>query len=145
MSQTGRELLKYLDLERTADRLDAMTVSTYKTACRSVLAALPLGLDTRLDTLELANAEEAFMGSEPAQALSPRTRATYVSSFKAAVRAFLADAEHGGGSVDGEPPAFVTYAFPLRRDREAQLEVPRDLTASEAERLCAFLNSLVIN
>jgi hypothetical protein len=145
MRRTGHELLKYLDLERTRDRLDAMTVSTYKTSCRSVLAALPLGLEARLDTLDLIKGEDAFMASEPAQRIAPRTRATYVSSFKAAVRAFLADSEHGGDAVAGEQPPFVTYAFPLRRDGEAQLEVPRDLTAGEADRLCAFVQSLVIN
>jgi hypothetical protein len=144
---TGHDLLKFLERERAVGRLDSMTVSTYRTACRSVLAALPQGLDTLVDRLDLEVARGAFEESAAATRLATATRSTYVSSFKAAVRAFRASVTTLSADADyGErQEPFVLYTFPLRREREAQLEVPRNLTAPEADRLCAFVHSLVIS
>ncbi len=45
--------------------------------------------------------------------------------------------------VPAVPPS-LCYAYPMRPDFLAQLVVPRDLSAAEAKRLCAFIETLVI-
>lgn len=42
-------------------------------------------------------------------------------------------------------PEFITYPFPLRPGLRAHLELPEDLTASEADRLGAHLRTLVVS
>lgn len=56
-----------------------------------------------------------------------------------------------GEVVMAAPPAGpagasgLTFAFPLRQDFLAQLVVPRDMKADEAQRLCAFVRTLAID
>lgn len=63
----------------------------------------------------------------------------------------LAGASAGRGveqarHVTPEPrPGYITYPFPLRPGLRAQLELPEDLTANEAERLGAHLRTLVVS
>jgi len=40
--------------------------------------------------------------------------------------------------------AALCYDYPLRPNYIAQLVVPRDMTTAEAERLCKFINALVM-
>lgn len=40
---------------------------------------------------------------------------------------------------------YLGYSYPLREnDRLAELVLPRDLTTTEVERLCAFIKTLVL-
>jgi hypothetical protein len=41
------------------------------------------------------------------------------------------------------PPLQLVMPYPLRKDYLAQVVVPRTLTREEAQRLCAFVQSLV--
>jgi hypothetical protein len=38
----------------------------------------------------------------------------------------------------------ISYPFPLRKDVDVELVLPRDLTPDEAKRLVAFVNALAI-
>ena len=44
-----------------------------------------------------------------------------------------------------EPRAFLPYEIPLRPGVQARLVLPVDLTAAEAERLCAVIRSVAFS
>lgn len=81
---------------------------------------------------------------------SSRGAATNGSAAKKAVKKALA--EHGEETVTGTtappPPAntssvkLMQFPYPLRENLDVQLNLPRDLTNAEAERLCRFIGTL---
>lgn len=43
-----------------------------------------------------------------------------------------------------EAESAMSYAFPLRENSTVHLRLPRDLTEAEAERIAAFIKTLVV-
>src|SRR4051794_17205258 len=86
---TGRDLLEWLS-GGGGQVLSRQTLHQYSSCARHVLAVLPHGLATDLQTLDLDEASRAFrQANEGPEGRAAQTVNTYLSSFKAAVRAFL--------------------------------------------------------
>ncbi len=140
MTLTGNELIAWLRSPEAARRFAHGTTNTYISAVRAVLAVAPDG-SRPIAEGEVEQLANEFRAQQTGR--SRQTVETYVSSFKAAIKAFLqghSDSEAGG------PIAVEVrrWDFPLRPSIAVPLNLPVDLNPEEADRLAQFVRSLAI-
>jgi hypothetical protein len=109
--------------------------SSERTAMAAVFGADWESIDLREADVEVAL--ERFRARKRGE-MTEGSIGTYASRVRAHVRSRL---RRG----DAPPTETVNYRFPMTDGSEARLSLPRRLVVADAERLAAFLKTLVIN
>lgn len=149
---TGKALIDFWQSALVENAVSARTAADLATACREVLGAHTDGENLNVRTCPVKDLLVQYAEARPQ--MRPQTLAAYKSRFKKAVRLFLAyqdDPGHWSELVKGQvsPVKQQTlnlhnYVFPLREGAVLLLDLPLDLSESEARRLSLFIESLVI-
>jgi len=171
---TAAGLLLYLDQAVRDKNLDVTTGRAYRSAVRRVLGVggvLLSQIDIR--DLKFDEQWSRFRASNEAKDLEPVTLISYRTRVQRAVamyRAWLAGEREPpkkrlprkSGQPSGRAPggperspaasaagydsteAAIEYLFPLRKGFRARLHLPEDLTQEEADRVGAFVATLVV-
>ncbi len=142
---SGKELIDFWQSKIAISATSARFAADLTTACREVLGEQANNVDvvteppsTLLDRL-----------AEKRPDLSRQTLAAYRSRFKKAVRLYLAYLESPQGWPGSAAPRPKTqaqwrrYEFPLRRSGIIAIDLPLDISKTEASRLSMFVQSLV--
>ena len=145
---TGKALIEFWQTPQVENRVSVRGAADLATACREVLGAQKDGLAVNLRTFSVDTALAAFERAHAER--RPQTLAAYKSRFKKAVRWYLEYLDDPDGWPKGQPAPrqpevdLFDYSFPLRAGVMLSLPLPTDLTAAEARRLAAFVQSLAI-
>lgn len=158
VSGTVVELIEFLGVVADRPDLNSTTIQAMRSAWHSVTAELGIPPSTFVQTLQPDDLVDQF---ERRRGPNFRSGATYRTRLRVGQQLFLAwqakDPEwmdiartrtpNRPGSLNssraGRSPIRVLQ-FPLRRDTLINIEIPVDLTSSEAERVAAFLRSCVV-
>lgn len=144
------DLYAFLAEATTRTTLTPGPIDAYRVATRSVQHTL--GLPGTVDLRDLDIDQAAIRYRTAAGRLTFHTRATYERNFRRAVRIFLGwmACDRDWQAVPhrqryGPPPGRTheIYRLALRRDETLTLYLPRDLTPAEADRIAAFVTTLV--
>jgi hypothetical protein len=155
---TLRWLLHFLRWAAGQPGLNPTTVQAMRSAWNTVANTLGLQPGTDVSSLQLDELMDEF---ELKRGPNFRSGPTYRTRLRVGQQLFLAWSANDptwtdiartkqptkprGLNIylDGQEAA-VMRDFPLRRDLSIALELPNDLTSAEAERICAFVRSHVI-
>jgi hypothetical protein len=146
---TGKSLVDFWQSPFVETRVSARMAADLATACREVLSAHADGWNVNLRTCPVEDLVSSFVAAHPLRPAG--TLATYKSRFRKAVRLYLAyvddpdsweDQLNAKQTTAAEGVQLRLYDFPLRHNLLIPLDVPVDITRSEASRLAAFIESL---
>ena len=170
----GRALIEHWDWASSKGLMNATTARIIKNASYQVLSVQPGWEDLEVETLNLEDAFRRFQNLK-GKGLAPRSLQDYRRRFEQGVESFLAyirDPAAWKGPGQDRPrrtdststprakvtdhgsrlavPSFdeaglIEYPFPIRSGVTGRIELPPDLRASEAKRLCGFIMSLAID
>jgi hypothetical protein len=155
---TIADLVDFLERATREEDLHPSTVQAMRSAWRSVTQELDISPARGVRDLSPDELVDAF---ERRRGPNFRSGATYRTRLRVGQQLYLAwlagdpdwtevarrRTPGGVRSINRSTTGRATVRvvqFPLRRDMMLDVEVPYDLTAQEAERLCGFLKSFVI-
>jgi hypothetical protein len=148
---SGKALIDFWQSPLAVSATTARLAADLATACKEVLSVRSDGGELNVQAYPL---EELFRELEELRPhYTKSTLAAYKSRFRKAVRLYLAyleDPVDWSRAVEFPRPRrkdqsiWQRYQFPLRGDATLPLDLPLDITRSEASRLSEFIKSLVI-
>ena len=162
---SGNRLFEFLKQAAVDGQLKRTTESSMRSACSQVLGAVyGQSMAVDLETLDVEDTLDQFERGKGRE-LGATTLESYKARFRQSMRLFrvylrdpaawkLAVRRHAIGEGNGGPTAMgdssmpsrlSEYAFPLREGGVARLVLPVGIKASDARRLTAFINTLVVD
>ena len=171
---TGRALVEHWKYAVEKGLMNRNTAGSLRAACTQVLGVLDNWQSTDIRKINADDLCRRFQNKR-SKDFTPESLETYKRRFTQAVREFLKYADDPGSwkaPGQGRPPKrgkgvatanggsfqtpetqlgladsseLVTYPFPLREGRIAQLRLPVDLKMTEVRRLTAYLTTLAVD
>jgi hypothetical protein len=151
-TKTAAQLIDFTHELVRLGSINAATGGSYRSAIRKVLKVNGPGWE-QIDIQQLdVDAQLDRFEAERSGAYGPQSLRTYRGRFKTVVAHFLDDEV---GALQGPDPEVTdqsggadevrNYDFPLDTLRSALFTLPRNLSRRDAERISAFVSSLVID